>query len=483
MMSEKKPGFFKRLLGSLMGSRGGDAPAAEEVKPLAAPEQTPSPAPAPGSEKRPAPPKKQTPEPKKTKSPARKATAVAAPVVEAKPAAEAKPKAQGTKTQKPKASPGSKAAPKPKASPKAAAAKPATAAPKQAPVPEPTPSPRQVASPPAAAAANELPPPASKTGDAPRTPEPGKKGWFSRLRDGLSKTSGALTENITGIFTKRRLDAATLQELEDALIQADLGVDMAMRIAAEVGKGRFDKEIAPEEVRAILGSEVAAVLEGVALPLDVDPANRPQVILVVGVNGTGKTTTIGKLANRFRNEGKRVVLAAGDTFRAAAIDQLRIWGERTGSPVVASSVGGDAASLAFDALSRAREEDADVLLIDTAGRLQNKADLMAELAKIVRVIRKIDETAPHSVLLVLDATTGQNAIRQVEVFSEIAGVTGLIMTKLDGTARGGILVAIAERFSLPVHAIGVGEGVDDLQPFDAYEFAALIAGAREKVDA
>ncbi|RME94925.1 MAG: signal recognition particle-docking protein FtsY [Alphaproteobacteria bacterium] len=309
-----------------------------------------------------------------------------------------------------------------------------------------------------------------------------QKGWFARLRDGLSRTSNALTENITTIFTKRKLDDATLQELEDALIQADLGVEMAVQITEEVARGRYNKEIAPEEVRAVLGAEVASVLEPMARPLEIDPARKPHVILVVGVNGTGKTTTIGKLAHQFAREGRSVMMAAGDTFRAAAIDQLKIWGERTGAPVIARDVGADAAGLTYDALQQAREQQTDVLLIDTAGRLQNKADLMEELAKIVRVIKKLDETAPHSVLLVLDATTGQNAIRQVEVFREIAGVTGLIMTKLDGTARGGILVAIARKFGLPIHAIGVGESVEDLQPFDAYEFAALIAGAHERIE-
>ena len=314
-------------------------------------------------------------------------------------------------------------------------------------------------------------------------PEPKKKGWFSRLRDGLSKTSNKLTENITSIFTKRKLDDQTLQELEDALIQADLGLDMAIRITEEVARGRYNKEIAPEEVRAVLGAEVANVLEPMARPLELDSANKPHVILVVGVNGTGKTTTIGKLSHQFAGDGKSVVIAAGDTFRAAAIDQLKIWGDRTGAPVVSGKVGADAAGLAYDALEQAQGEQADVLLIDTAGRLQNKAHLMDELAKIVRVIKKLDETAPHSVLLVLDATTGQNAVSQAQAFMDIAGVTGIIMTKLDGTARGGILVAIAEKFALPIHAIGVGESVDDLQPFDAYEFASVIAGAEEKVEA
>ncbi len=315
------------------------------------------------------------------------------------------------------------------------------------------------------------PPAAEPEPEAPRS-----AGWLKRLTSGLARTSTALGDNIQAIFTKRKLDEETLQDLEDALIQADLGLDMAARIAQAVAKGRYDKEIAPEEVRHVLAQEVARVLEPVAKPLVLDATKRPHVILVVGVNGSGKTTTIGKLAHRFTDEGKRVVLAAGDTFRAAAIDQLKIWGERTGAEVMAREVGADAAGLAFDALDHARKTQADVLMIDTAGRLQNKADLMAELAKVVRVLKKLDDSAPHSVLLVLDATTGQNAVAQAEAFRDIAGVTGIVMTKLDGTARGGILVAIADKFGLPVHAIGVGEGIDDLQPFEAPAFAAAIAG-------
>jgi fused signal recognition particle receptor len=340
--------------------------------------------------------------------------------------------------------------------------------------------------PPPPPAPAEAPPPPAVEGDTvdradatpapPPQPEPPKKGgWFQRLRQGLFKTSSQLSQSITGIFTKRKLDADTLQELEDTLIQADLGVDTAMRITEALAKGRHNKEISPEEVRAVLAAEVERTLAPVARPLSTEDADRPHVILVVGVNGTGKTTTIGKLAHRLTLEGKTVMMAAGDTFRAAAIDQLKIWGERTGSEVVARNVGADAAGLAFDALKRARETSCDVLLIDTAGRLQNKQALMDELEKVIRVIRKIDPSAPHQVLLVLDATTGQNALNQVEVFKDKAGVTGLIMTKLDGTARGGILVAISAKFGLPVHAIGVGEGVDDLSAFDAGEFARAIA--------
>ncbi|MGE0701094.1 MAG: signal recognition particle-docking protein FtsY [Hyphomicrobiaceae bacterium] len=310
-----------------------------------------------------------------------------------------------------------------------------------------------------------------------REPDAPKGSWFQRLRTGLAKTSSRLSDGITSIFTKRRLDAATLEDLEDLLIQADLGVETANAITGAIGKGRFEKGISPEEVKSILSAEVSRVLAPVARPLVVDASHRPHVILVVGVNGTGKTTTIGKLAARFRREGHAVMLAAGDTFRAAAIDQLKIWGERTGAPVISRKVGSDASGLAFDALQAAREAGSDVLLVDTAGRLQNKDALMAELEKVIRVIRKLDPTAPHDVLLVLDATTGQNALSQVEVFGQKAGVTGLVMTKLDGTARGGILVAIAARHRLPVHAVGVGEGVDDLQPFDPDEFARAIAAS------
>jgi fused signal recognition particle receptor len=302
-----------------------------------------------------------------------------------------------------------------------------------------------------------------------------KVGWFQKLRSGLGKTSSKLSDGITGLFTKRKLEAETLEDLEDLLIQADLGVATASRIISQLGKSRYEKGLSPEDVRRVLASEVERVLTPVAHPLRIDPARKPHVVLVVGVNGTGKTTTIGKLAAQYRDEGRKVVMAAGDTFRAAAIDQLKVWGERTGSTVIARDVGSDSASLAFDALKEAGASGADVLLLDTAGRLQNKQALMEELEKVVRVLRKIDPTAPHDVLLVVDATTGQNALAQVEAFRERAGVTGIIMTKLDGTARGGILVAIAEKFALPVHAVGVGEGIDDLQPFEPQEFARAIA--------
>jgi fused signal recognition particle receptor len=304
----------------------------------------------------------------------------------------------------------------------------------------------------------------------------GKRTWWSRLRSGLARSSQSLTSGITDVFTKRKLDAEAIEELEDILLKADLGMDTAARVVEALSKQRLDKEVTPEEVRAVLAAEVESVLAPVAKPLEIKGEHRPFVILVVGVNGTGKTTTIGKLAARFRAEGKRVTLAAGDTFRAAAIEQLKIWGERADAPVIARAPGSDAASLAFEALDAASANGSDVVLIDTAGRLQNRSELMAELAKILRVIRKRDASAPHAVLLTLDATTGQNALNQVDVFKEQAGVTGLVMTKLDGTARGGILVAIAARTGLPVHFIGVGEGIDDLQPFSARDFARAIAG-------
>jgi fused signal recognition particle receptor len=305
---------------------------------------------------------------------------------------------------------------------------------------------------------------------------PAKTSWWRRLSDGLKRTSSTLSTAITDLVVKRKLDAAMLEEIEDALLRADLGVDAAARIAAAVGQGRYDKAIEPEEVKRILAAEVEKSLAPVAQPLQLDGQARPFVILVIGVNGSGKTTTIGKLAAKFRDEGRKVMLAAGDTFRAAAIDQIKIWGERTGAPVIARNPGSDAAGLAYDALTAAKAQGADVLIVDTAGRLQNKAVLMEELEKIVRVMKKVDAAAPHAVLLVLDATVGQNALSQVEAFRATAGVTGLVMTKLDGTARGGILVAIAERFRLPVHFIGVGESVDDLAPFAARDFARAIAG-------
>ncbi|MHA6299424.1 signal recognition particle-docking protein FtsY [Devosia sp. CAU 1758] len=309
---------------------------------------------------------------------------------------------------------------------------------------------------------------------APATAEP--KGWFSRLASGLRRSSDNLTTSITSVFTKRKLDASMLDELEDVLIQADLGIDTAMAITETLRRDRFDRDISGEDVRAVLGAEVEKVLAPVALPLRVDASKKPFIILMIGVNGSGKTTTIGKLAQKFAAEGKSVMLAAGDTFRAAAIEQLQVWGQRTGAPVIARPAGSDASGLAFDAVTEAKAEARDVLIIDTAGRLQNREELMGELEKVIRVIKKVDPSAPHATLLTLDATTGQNALKQVEIFGARAGVTGLVMTKLDGTARGGILVAIAKKFGLPVHFIGVGEGVADLEPFEARDFARAIAG-------
>ena len=329
---------------------------------------------------------------------------------------------------------------------------------------------------------DEAPPPiseastASEETGAPLDSPPPKRSWLARLTAGLSRSSSAIGRGIVDIFTKRKLDAGSLDDLEDILIQADLGVGAATRIREAVGKGRYEKGIDPDEVKALLAAEVERTLAPVARPLIVDAATRPFVILVIGVNGSGKTTTIGKLAAKFVGEGRKVMVAAGDTFRAAAIGQLRIWAGRAGAAIVAREQGSDAAGLAFDAVTRARAEGIDVLLMDTAGRLQNRAELMSELEKIIRVMRKVDARAPHATLLVLDATVGQNALSQVEIFGRMAGVTGLVMTKLDGTARGGILVAIADKFKLPVHFIGVGEGVEDLEPFAARDFARAIAG-------
>ena len=310
---------------------------------------------------------------------------------------------------------------------------------------------------------------------APAAAEP-RQSWLQRLRGGLARSSRELTGNIAGVFTKRKLDEDTLQDLEDVLLRADLGMETAIRITGALAAGRHGRNVSDEEVRAIMAQEIEKVLTPVAGALELDLSHRPHVILVVGVNGTGKTTTIGKLAAKLVAGGLKVTLAAGDTFRAAAIEQLKIWGERTGSPVVASKIGADAAGLAHDAYTTARAAGSDVLIIDTAGRLQNKTELMAELEKIVRVLGRLDPDAPHTVLQTVDATTGQNALNQVEIFRNVAGVNGLVMTKLDGTARGGILVAIAAKHRLPVYFIGVGEQVDDLEPFSARDFARAIAG-------
>ncbi|MCW8836357.1 MAG: signal recognition particle-docking protein FtsY [Rhodospirillales bacterium] len=308
------------------------------------------------------------------------------------------------------------------------------------------------------------------------TESPRKEGWLARLKAGLGKTSSQLTGGITQLFTARKLDNQSIEELEDLLIAADLGVETATALTQRIASTRFGKEVTPEEIRTALAEEITPILDPIAVPLTIAPAHRPFVVLVCGVNGSGKTTTIGKLAHQMKAEGKKIVLAAGDTFRAAAVEQLKVWGERADCTVVSRDTGADAAGLVYDALETARAENADVLMIDTAGRLQNKADLMAELEKIRRVIRKLDDSAPHACLLVLDATVGQNAHSQVETFRKMVDVTGLVVTKLDGTAKGGVLVALAQKFGLPVHAIGVGEGADDLRPFEARVFARSLMG-------
>jgi len=370
---------------------------------------------------------------------------------------------------------------------------PAPAAPEPVPpAPAPEPEPEAPSPPPTTPQPDHVPPPGppettpdyiedveDQFVDPPATvaePARPRQGWFARLASGLKRSSDNLASSITSVFTKRRLDAATLDELEDVLIQADLGIETAMAITEALRRDRFDRDVTDEDVRAVLAAEVEKVLAPVARPLVIEADRKPFVILMIGVNGSGKTTTIGKLAQKLADEGKSVMLAAGDTFRAAAIEQLQVWGQRTGAPVIARPAGADASGLAFDAVTQAKAEGRDVLIIDTAGRLQNRDELMNELEKVIRVIRKVEPSAPHATLLTLDATTGQNALRQVEIFGQRAGVTGLVMTKLDGTARGGILVAIARTFGLPVHFIGVGEGVADLEPFEARDFARAIAG-------
>lgn len=306
-----------------------------------------------------------------------------------------------------------------------------------------------------------------------------KQSWFQRLKSGLKRSSSAISEGVSSIFTMRKLDSDTLEELEDLLITADLGVSAATKMTAALAVGRFDKEISNEEVTRVLSDEIEKILTPVAKPLDINRGFKPHVILMTGVNGAGKTTTIGKLAKRFKGEGKSVMLAAGDTFRAAAIEQLQVWGERVGAPVVTKELGSEAAALAYAAVDRAIEENMDVLIIDTAGRLQNRTELMEELAKVVRVIGKRLPDAPHDTLIVLDATTGQNAVHQVDIFEKIAKITGIIMTKLDGSARGGVLVACADKFDIPIHAIGVGEDIEDLQPFNPKDFATSLVGLAE----
>lgn len=303
-----------------------------------------------------------------------------------------------------------------------------------------------------------------------------KSGWLTRLRAGLGKSSSKLGEGLGGIFTKQKLDDVMIGQLEELLITADLGPATSAKLVSELAKTRFGKDISEREVRAALAAQMADILKPYAKPLAIDRSKKPFVVLITGVNGTGKTTTIGKLAQHYREQGLKVMLAAGDTFRAAAINQLQIWGERAGCPVIAGEQGGDSAALAFQALQKAQSEKADLLLIDTAGRLHNKTDLMQELAKLVRVLKKLDPSAPHATLLVLDATTGQNAHAQADAFKDMIQVNGLIVTKLDGSAKGGVLLALADRFKLPIHAVGVGENVNDLQPFDAGDFAKALVG-------
>ena len=300
--------------------------------------------------------------------------------------------------------------------------------------------------------------------------------WLKKLASGLSKTSANVTASLSSFLGRPAIDAASIEEVEDALIAADLGTRVAARLAEGVRRHKFDGEITAPALATALADGITEILDPVAMPLDIDPAKRPHVVLLVGVNGSGKTTTAGKLAQQWRQQGKSVMLAAGDTFRAAAIEQLLVWGERAGTEVVVGDKGGDAAALAYQAMEKASAQSTDVLIIDTAGRLQNRSELMDELAKIVRVIRKLDDSAPHDSVIVLDGTVGQNAISQVIAFKEVADVSGLIVTKLDGSAKGGVVITLAETFGLPVHAVGVGEGADDLQPFEAREFANALAG-------
>jgi fused signal recognition particle receptor len=472
LSSDKKPGFWQRLFGM-----GGEEPAKKEP---------PAPKPAqkePGQKPvHKEPPERKKPPKKAEGSQAKKAAKLKAPPP-AGPVGDKEgegPSDDGPKGPKPG---GGKRPRKPK-SEKPAGSPPAAPAVREGATPpdERAPGTREKGTPddPAMPSAPITEPEKPADDKASKASAEGgaapRRSWFVQLRSGLSRTSSALSDNLTAVLSRRKLDAETLDELEDALIKADLGVAMASRIRSELASTRHDRALSPIALREVLAAEVAKVLAPVAEPLVLDRSAHPHVILLVGVNGTGKTTTAAKLAHRFIRDGFSVVLAAADTFRAAAIDQLKVWGGRVGAEVVAKNVGADPAGVAYEALERACAEKRDVLIIDTAGRLQNKSDLMAELAKIVRVLKKLDPAAPHSVVLVLDATTGQNALNQVQIFQEIAGVTSLVVTKLDGTARGGILAAIAERFGLPVNAIGVGEGVDDLQAFDADDFARAIAG-------
>jgi fused signal recognition particle receptor len=470
--NEKKPGFWQRLFGL------GAAEPPKKEPPSHTPASKEPPAEKPVQKE----PPERKPAPKKAQNaPAAKKAAKPKAPLPAGPQGlkdDSGPSDAGPKGPKPG---GGKRPRKPKSAPPAAPP-PAAAPPREgaSPPEERHPATREKASP----DEPDLPAPAKKA-EAPEDDKPSKasashtnlqRSWFARLGQGLARTSTTLSDNLASVLSRRKLDEETLDELEDALIKADLGVAMASRIRQALASTRHERGLSPQALREVLAAEIAKVLSPVAKPLTLKASAHPHVVLLVGVNGTGKTTTAAKLAHHFMRDGASVMLAAADTFRAAAIDQLKVWGARVGAEVVAKDIGADPAGLAYEALERARAEKCRVLIIDTAGRLQNKADLMAELAKIVRVLKKLDPSAPHSVVLVLDATTGQNAMNQVQIFQEIAGVTNLVVTKLDGTARGGILAAIAERFALPVSAIGVGEGVDDLQPFDADDFARAIAG-------
>jgi fused signal recognition particle receptor len=490
-------------------------PTASEPAPEASSKAEPKPAPAPETPSEPEPaqtpeapsePIAEEPEPIRQEAPAEpEPKAAPKPRVPVEPNYEPQPVPEALSEpirEEPKPAPESPSAPEVPSAPEPAPKAPSEPAPKkpepapQAAPPEPEPAPEPTPEPPleTSGKAEPLPPPpvpprkpekvsvakaVERKQEPKKAPEPApvpRQSWFQRMRAGLSRSSRELTGNIAGIFTRRKLDEDTLQDLEDVLIRADLGVETAIRVTDALASGRYGRDISDDEVRGVMATEMEKVLAPVALPLELDLSHKPHVILVVGVNGTGKTTTIGKLAAKLTAGGLSVMLAAGDTFRAAAIEQLKIWGERTHSPVVASKLGADAAGLAYDAFEKAKEAGSDVLIIDTAGRLQNKAELMAELEKIVRVLGKLDPEAPHTVLQTVDATTGQNALNQVEIFRNVAGVNGLVLTKLDGTARGGILVAIAAKHKLPVYFIGVGEQVDDLEPFSAKEFAQAIAG-------
>ncbi len=367
------------------------------------------------------------------------------------------------------------------AEPARAAPDPDPVVPNPEPAPEPAPELPGPAEPPQPVPSDPVPqPPAPELPEVPEVPVPPAPLEDVAAATAPAQPAGGLLGRLlgrgeSGTVMRRALDDDMLEQLEELLITADMGVDTALRVTANMAEGRMGRRMSSAEIKQLLAAEIARIMEPVARPLPIY-AKRPQVVLVVGVNGSGKTTTIGKLASQFKAAGKKVVIAAGDTFRAAAVEQLQVWGDRAGVPVLTAPEGSDPASLAFDAMSKAQEEGADLLMIDTAGRLQNRADLMEELAKIVRVIRKKDPDAPHNTLLVLDATTGQNALSQVEIFRKISDVSGLVMTKLDGTAKGGVLVALADRFGLPIHAIGVGEQIDDLAPFDPEEFAAALTG-------